>query len=453
MTSDPGGVNRNLTATQHFLFSRTPADGGQALPPEAAPREPAAGIPEDALRQRYPGLRANENYVNWAAAKANDSQPFTALALRIDTVLCRHDEDRERQRQLSLQVADLIDKMFAADSGWWGLLAPDTFGGVFPDRDMASSLSRVKKLQEQVNTTLERTLTIGLAPYPCLKYAPADVIANARKALEHAAFLGPGGRACFDAVSLNISGDRHYDSGEVDLAIAEFRNALRLDPRNVNVLNSLGVCFGVQENHTKALTAFQAALKINNEEILALYNAGLIYQLMDKPQKALALWLKAAPLGRDVFELNYQAGKLLLESGQPEKAQDLIRRAAELKPESAMVQRLLGDAYLAQRLVDQAIPPYKKALRLHPNEASALSCLGRCYELKNENLDIALAFCQQSVEIMPENGRFQLRLARLLRKSGQYEKALAAFKKAEALGEDARDAILALEDRDIHKAS
>ena len=117
------------------------------------------------------------------------------------------------------------------------------------------------------------------------------------------------------------------------------------------------------------------------------------------------------------------------------------------------MQRLLGDIYLAQRLVDQAVAPYKKALRLHPNDAPALSGLGRCYELKNENLDIALAFCQQSVEIKPDEGRFQIRLGRLLRKTGQYQKALTAFRKAEDLGENVRQSIQDLEERGINKAS
>jgi tetratricopeptide (TPR) repeat protein len=99
------------------------------------------------------------------------------------------------------------------------------------------------------------------------------------------------------------------------------------------------------------------------------------------------------------------------------------------------------------------VGPYKKALRRHPNDAHALSGLGRCYELKNENLDIALAFCQQSVDIKPDEGRFHLRLGRLLKKSGQYRKALQAFRQAAALGEDAHATIQDLEDRCVDKAS
>jgi len=451
MTSDPGRVNRNLTATQDFLFSKTPAedenDGAQE--PMAA-AFPSAAI--DLLRQHYPDLKFGHEYTDWAAAKADGAAVFTALALRIDTAACREEHDGRFDR-LFLNVAEMMHQLCASNEGWWGLMTADIFGCVFPGRDVASGLSIIKKFQERINTALERTLTVGLAGFPCLTYSAGHTVDNARKALEHAAFLGPGGRACFDAVSLNISGDRYYDSGKIDRAIEEFRNALRLDPKNVNVLNSLGVCFGVEQNYPKALTAFQAALKVKAEETLALYNAGLVNLLMGEQDKALAYWLKAAPLGRDVFELNYQTGKLLLEFSQPEKAQKLVLRAAELKPESARVQRLLGDVYLAQRLLDAAVPPYKKALRIQPNDAPALSGLGRCYELKNENLDIALAFCQQSVEIMPENGRFHMRLGRLLKKSGQFEKALAAFKKAETLGENARDAISAIEERNVDKAS
>jgi tetratricopeptide (TPR) repeat protein len=452
MTSEPIGLARDLTATQHFLYSKTPAEDPRRTPGVAPLPVLPSGI-DDPLLQHYPGLRAERAYTTWAAEKAAVKPQFTALALRIDTSARRPADDLERFQQLRLALAAAIDKKCAAENGWWGLVATDIFGVVLPGRDVATGLAIAKALQGRLNASAGISLTIGLAAFPCLKFNPDDVLANARKALEHALFLGPGGRACFDAVSLNISGDRYYDAGDVDGAIREFRNALRLDPKNVNVLNSLGVCFGVQQNYVKALTAFETALKLNPQEILSLYNAGLVNLLMDQREKALRFWLKAAPLGKDVFELNFQAGKLLLESDQPEKAQGLLQRAAELKPDSALVQRFLGDVYLAQRLVDHAVSPYKKALRLHPNDASALSGLGRCYELKNENLDIALAFCQQSVEIKPEEGRFHMRLGRLLKKTGQYQRALETFQKAQALGENARQSILDIEERCLNKAS
>ena len=451
MSSEPRGVKHDRPASQLFLYSKTAGPDASNAADAGTPPLPSGS--EDPLQQHYPGLRSGQDYQDWAAAKTAAHAHFAALALRIDTSAHRQTVDLERLQQQRMATAAAIERRGARENGLWGLMTPDVFGWVLPGKDVASALAIAKEIQEHLNADADLTLTIGLAAYPCLQYTTGEVLANARKALDHALFLGPGGRASFDAVSLNISGDRHYDAGEIDQAIQEFRNALRLDPKNVNVLNSLGVCFGVKQNYPKALTAFQAALKIKPDEILALYNAGLVNLLMEQRDKTLEFWLKAAPLGRDVFELNFQAGKLLLESDQPEKAQKLLQRAAELKPESALVQRFLGDTFRVQRLLDEAVAPYKKALRLHPNDAHALSGLGRCYELKNENLDIALAFCQQSVEIRPDNGRFHLRLARLLKKTGQYGKALKAFRKAASLGEEAQASIQDLEERCVDKAS
>lgn len=449
MSSNPRGLPHDTTAGQPFLYSKTVGPSAP-IHPDAGPL-PEDGI--DSLVERYPGLRVGQAYHDWAAEKVAAGARFAALALRIDMPAHRRAGDLERLQQQRLATAAAIDRQTAGQNALWGLVAADIFGWVLPGLDVAAALAQAKKLQDRLNAESGITLTIGLAGFPCLQYTPSDVLANAHKAMDHALFLGPGGRACFDAVSLNISGDRYYDAGNIDQAIQEFRQALRLDPKNVNVLNSLGVCFGVQQNYPKALTAFRAALKNNPREILALYNAGLVNLLLDQREEALALWLKAAPLGPDVFELHFQAGKLLLESGNPEKALPLLQRAAALKPESAVVQRLLGDTFRAQRLLEEAVGPYKKALRLHPNDAHALSGLGRCYELKNENLDIALAFCQQSVEIKPDQGLFHIRLARLLKKTGQYRKALQAFKQAAALGEDAQASIRELEDRCVDKAS
>ena len=81
MTSDPRGVNRDLTATQHFLFSKTPTEGTHS--PSRGPQTPnlpsSAGDP---LRQSYPGLRCGKAYMAWAAEKAAAKPLFTALALR-----------------------------------------------------------------------------------------------------------------------------------------------------------------------------------------------------------------------------------------------------------------------------------------------------------------------------------------------------------------------------------
>ena len=441
------------SAEQPFLLSKTRAMCPQG---DCRPSTPASAgeLADDPLLQEFPGVQSGPAFVEAAAGLLETTATFSVLAMRPDRASgSQPAPTSEKLLAYRIKAARAVAQVADDEEAFWGLLTTETLCCVLPGRDQASGVAAAKKVQSHLNAIDGQSLTIGIAAFPCLRYSPADVIHNAGKALSHAAFFGPGGRACFDAVSLNISGDNHYDAGEIDAAIAEYRNALRMDSRNVNVLNSLGVCFGVRQEYDKALTAFSAAAKVDPQEVLALYNAGLVHLLRDDRKTALKFWMQAAPQGKEVFELNFQIGRCLLETDQAEKAQAYAQRAADLRTESAPAQRLLGDVLLAQRLTDRAIAPYKSALRIHPNDAAALSGLARCYELRNENLEIALSFCRQSVEIAPENGRAHLRLGRLLAKTGQLEDALQAFRRAQDLGEDARGSIHSVEERLVEKAS
>ncbi|MDJ0809601.1 MAG: tetratricopeptide repeat protein [Desulfobacterales bacterium] len=452
MTNAVSANRGHQPADQPFLLSKTPGCPQGNISPSASAS--AETPPDDPLLREFPGIQSGRAFIALAGGLLKDTARFSALALRLDSTTGREPAlAPEKLFAYRCEAARTVAQVADEEGAFWGLISSATLGCVLPGRDQASGVAVAKKIQSQLSAIDGHSLTIGIAAFPCLRYGPADIIHNAGKALAHATFFGPGGRACFDAVSLNISGDCYYDAGEIENAIAEYRNALRLDARNVNVLNSLGVCFGVRQEYDKALTAFSAAAKIEPQEVLALYNAGLVHLLRDEMQTALKFWLQAAPQGRDIFELNFQIARCLLETDQAEKAQAYIQRAADLRPESAPAQRLLGDIFLALRLTDQAIAPYKSALRINPNDAAALSGLARCYELRNENMEIALSFCQQSVEIAPDNGRSFLRLGRLLQKSARLEDALEAFKRAEALGEDARGLIMSVEERLIEKAS
>jgi len=88
-----------------------------------------------------------------------------------------------------------------------------------------------------------------------------------------------------------------------------------------------------------------------------------------------------------------------------------------------------------------SIRSYKKVLRQNPNDAESLSALGYLFDLQGENPEITTIFCQQSIEIAPENGLFRYRLGNLYLKRDQLENALEQFQKANDLGYDASDLI------------
>ena len=69
----------------------------------------------------------------------------------------------------------------------------------------------------------------GLPNIRCTSSIIVQTLQNACKALDHGAFFGPDACVVFDAISLNISGDRFYQSGDLNAAIDEYHFALTLD--------------------------------------------------------------------------------------------------------------------------------------------------------------------------------------------------------------------------------
>ena len=92
-------------------------------------------------------------------------------------------------------------------------------------------------------------------------------------------------------------------------------------------------------------------------------------------------------------------------------------------------------------MTDEAVSAYKKAIRQNPNDADSLSALGYLYDLQGENPEITTIFCQQSVDIAPENGLFRYRLGSLYLKRDQLKDALEQLQKADALGHDCKNLI------------
>jgi len=101
----------------------------------------------------------------------------------------------------------------------------------------------------------------------------------------------------------------------------------------------------------------------------------------------------------------------------------------------------------------KAVESYRKAIKLNPNDAGALSALGHLFGEIGENIEIAIMFCRQSIEISPDNALYHHRLGTLYSKQNMLEAALNEFQKALKLGQDATPDIEKIRDRLMAKAS
>jgi tetratricopeptide (TPR) repeat protein len=433
------------SSTQQFLFSRT-----NSAAREEKPSRKSSNADLEELLKAFPDMLAGDAFLSASMKRLETVSAFCAMAVRIDAPGTNGTAPGKYAANLLLDVAKAIDSVCGvphASGAIWGLMEEDIFGCVFPEKDETAGTELAGEIKKYLGIRFQQTVSIGIAAYPLLHFKKERIPENARKALDHAGFLGADSLVAFNAVSLNISGDKLYQKGNIHGAIEEFKAAILLDPSNVNLHNSLGVCYGVLGSFQKALEEFTHAIRLNDKEVMAVYNAGLVNMLTGSRKQALEYLLKADQLDENVFEAAFQTGRLYLREKQHENAIKFLEKAIRLRPESGPALRYLGNCYAAMNMTDKAITAYKRAIRQNPYDAASLSAMGHLFDIQGENPEIAMLFCEHSVKISPENGLFRHRLGMLYMKQNRMDDALKEFVKAEALGHKASEKFIA----DIHQ--
>lgn len=318
-----------------------------------------------------------------------------------------------------------------------------------PDREKA--LAWARNTREKLNRIDNRTISIGIAIFPCHGFTKADMVMNARKALLHTRFYGPDTTTVFDAVSLNVSGDIYYSEGDLKRAVREYRSGLMLDPDNTNLMNSLGEAYAQMNLHKKAVHFFRKVLRLDSGNYMALFNLGVTYLVMKDEKKATGCFEKALAIRRKGlpasgqysadeskadYDLFFQLGRLYFEAGRYEEALGLLTdcvaisdrldradRANGKRVRRGGAYRYLGAAYKALGRNRDAMSVLQRAVRFNPRDSVSLSLLGELYLLEKQGDDIALSLCRQALELDDSRWEHWYRLALVRFRLNQYEEA------------------------------
>lgn len=448
MRQNPTSGNPTRRSTREFLTARSEAENGH---PNRT-KGPAVGLKE--LSLEFPNLLTGRTFVEAAVNRLEAAVQFGVLLIRIDRFTEQEDAlDREDATRLLLDTARAVDRICEPEAGFWGLIERDLFGCFLVEKPETRCLESAEEIRTHLALQRNDTLTIGITEYPLFQFSKIQTLKNARKALEHAAFSGTGGTAVFGADSLHLRGDRLYQRGDIESAVSEYKTALLLAPSNLNLHNSLGVCYAALGTFQSALEEFRIASKMGPNEVMPVYNAGLVFHMIGRKETALSRFLKAEKLGGNLFEVSFQIARTCQELNRLKDAADHFEKAIHLRPTSSVSHRLLGECRSGLDQTEEAVAAYRKAVKLNPQDAEAISALGVLFDRLGENPDIALLFCRHSVEIAPDNGLFRLRLAKLYRKHYRPAEATAEFDAAARLGWHSEEEPQPLYSHKTHQAS
>jgi tetratricopeptide (TPR) repeat protein len=218
----------------------------------------------------------------------------------------------------------------------------------------------------------------------------------------------PADPAAYNELGLALVGQ-----GKVDEAIAQYREALRVDPSYAKADFNLGLAMERQGRMNEASAAYREALQVKPNYGEAHNNLGFVLYRQGRLDEAIAEYREALRLDPASAGTYNNLGNALLQQRQPDEAVADFRQALEIDPQSAEAHGNLANALLSQRQVDEAIAEYREALRIKPaysnahyNLANALLHIGRG--------DEAIAQLQAAVELQPDNAAYANALAFLL---------------------------------------
>jgi tetratricopeptide (TPR) repeat protein len=220
------------------------------------------------------------------------------------------------------------------------------------------------------------------------------------------------------AVAFDTRGNVYLGKPDYDRAIADFDEAIKLDPEYVNFLNDRGVAYTKKGQFDRAVADFDQALKLRFFYLDALLNRALAYQSKGEYERAIQDYDEAVRIHPNSVEAN--AARALAyrnkgKTGDPVVSSNPFQFGA-IQPNNQpigltpAVQPVWpgtntafsfynqGSVFLNQKDYDRAIASFDEAIKLDPKYAAAFLNRGTAYRSKGRD-DQAIADFGRTIEL------------------------------------------------------
>lgn len=237
------------------------------------------------------------------------------------------------------------------------------------------------------------------------------------------------------------SGNSLKEQGKLDQAIANYQQALKIEPNNALAYNNLAEIYLLQGKIEAAIASCQNAIKLQPNLAAAYKNLGNCLQAGGKIEEAIRAYTKAVELAPQFAEAYANLGSMLGIQGEMEKAIAYFQKALEIKPNIAAVHWNLGNALNNVKRSAEAIVCWQKAAEYNPQQfsAEAINDRGSMCAQAGKFAE-AIDNYQRAIQIKPDFALGYLNLGTVLQKQGKFDDAIAQFNKTLELKPDCIEA-------------
>lgn len=216
------------------------------------------------------------------------------------------------------------------------------------------------------------------------------------------------------------------EASNPDEAIAAYRKAGALQPKDPEPLLSVGALLEKQNKLPEAEQSYKAALELVPESGDAMTALANLYMHGRRFPEAQEVLQKLVALHPDDSAAQIQLGRVLAASGKKEDALVQLAAAAKLKPGDLELRRDLADLYLETGKSQEAEAEYQALINLKPDDAQLHYSFGQAL-LKGRKFPEAQQEFLQVIKIKPDFGAAYGELAVTANEAKNYPMVIKAL--------------------------
>ncbi len=233
----------------------------------------------------------------------------------------------------------------------------------------------------------------------------------------------------------HFMGTAFADEGKLDSAIAEYREALRIRPHDLETSCDLGAALERTGETDAAIACLREADKLRPSDPDVRLNLGAALHHQGHIDEAITLYREALQLQPNFPKLHLNLGVALLDQGNVNEAISELTRAVELRPWHAEAYAMLGGAYVLQGRQAEAVTQYRKAIQLDPNDCDSRVSLGLALARQRKPVE-AVAELREAIRRDRQNPKSHHVLAAILVDAGRIHEATVEFEEVLRLQPD-----------------
>jgi Flp pilus assembly protein TadD len=184
-----------------------------------------------------------------------------------------------------------------------------------------------------------------------------------------------------DGESNFSAGSAHLRDGRTDMAVTEFRAAIKKNDKNPYFYKGLGVALAQKNDLKGALEAFRKALELNPYYVDVRNDIGSVLMLMGQREEGKKEFLSAFndPTNSNANVAARNMGNAFFEDKKYDEAVSWYKTSVQRNPGYPDAYEGLVDSLLALNRADEAVLAVQGGLKEMPDNPTLTLCLGRSY--------------------------------------------------------------------------